>query len=100
MQGEVLRALVASVDRRESVAVITVTQAEGDYAEAVGSHCVMWTDESRAPVGTLDLGEQTEAVLRQARSALYQRQHRQLEIRDDAGQRNALCGRTGPAAHI
>ena len=51
MQQEVLAALLASLDRREAVAVVTVTAADGAYADAVGRHCLVWLDHGRAPVG-------------------------------------------------
>ena len=85
MQQEVLAALLASLDRREAVAVVTVTAADGAYADAVGRHCLVWLDHGRAPVGDLDLGDAQAEIVDQARDALFVRAHRHVEHRDERG---------------
>ncbi|HXF64107.1 MAG TPA: XdhC/CoxI family protein [Caldilineaceae bacterium] len=78
MNQAVLRAMVASLDRREAVALISVTAADGAFAGTVGNHCVVWLEPEREPVGELGLGELTPHVLYDARRALAEREHRSL----------------------
>ncbi len=78
MNGEVLSALLASLDRREAVATITVTDGEGIFAQTAGNHCIAWLDEARTPVGDLGLGDLTPHILYDARRALAEREHRHL----------------------
>ena len=47
MNQTVLDALLASLDRREAVAILSITDADGTYASAVGNHCVLWLDAAR-----------------------------------------------------
>lgn len=85
MQQEVLDALLESLDRREAVAVVTVTDADGAYVEMIGRHCLVWFDHGRAPVGALDLGAAMETIVAQARDALFVRDHRHIDHRDARG---------------
>jgi xanthine dehydrogenase accessory factor len=78
MNQAVLDALLASFDRRESVALLSITGAEGAYAAQAGNHCVLWLDETRPPVGDLGLGDLTTHVEYDARRALAEREHRHL----------------------
>jgi len=43
--GPILDALVASIDQREPVALLSVTDADGGLVEALGKRCVVWLDE-------------------------------------------------------
>ncbi len=79
MNQAVLDALLASIDRREAVAMLSVTEADGVFAGQMGSHCVLWLDETRPPVGDLGLGELTPHVEYDARRALAEREHRHLD---------------------
>jgi xanthine dehydrogenase accessory factor len=85
MHGAVLAALLASLDRRESVATVTVTAGDGGFAQTVGNHCLVWLEEDRAPVGDLGLGELTRHVLYDARRALAEREHRHLDYAQPEG---------------
>ncbi len=42
MHDPVLDALMASIESRQSVALVMVTKGEGVYADAVGARAVMW----------------------------------------------------------
>jgi xanthine dehydrogenase accessory factor len=86
MNQPVLDALLASLERREAVAVLSITDAGGDFADRVGNHCVLWLDESRPPVGDLGLGELTPHVEYDARRALAEREHRHLTYTRPTGQ--------------
>lgn len=79
MNKNVLAAILASIDNRESVALLTITAADGAFAEEVGQHAALWLDEDRAPVGQLDLGELTARIFADARRALAERTHRHYD---------------------
>lgn len=86
MKQDLLAALLASVDQGESVALLSVTDGDGEFATTVGNHCVLWLDVNRAPVGTLTLPAQlTTEIYEAARDALHLRQHRHLRYTTDAG---------------
>jgi xanthine dehydrogenase accessory factor len=76
MNKNVLGALLSAVERRESVALLSVTEASGDVADRQGRHCLIWLDEERAPVGSLDLPDFTEQVYADARRAIRERHHK------------------------
>jgi xanthine dehydrogenase accessory factor len=83
MNAAVLSALVASLDRRESVALISITEADGVFAPTLGNHAVLWLDQERAPVGELGLaalnaGDLLPQIYHDARRALAEREHRRL----------------------
>ncbi len=85
MNQQVLQAIVASIDNRESVALISVTEADGAFVGSIGHHAALWLDAARPPVGDLDLGELTEQVYMDARQALDDRKHRRLEYKTVQG---------------
>jgi xanthine dehydrogenase accessory factor len=78
MNASVLDALMASLDEREAVALLSVTAADGIYAGTVGHHAVLWLDRARPPVGDLGLGDLNTVVEGDARRALAEREHRHL----------------------
>ncbi len=87
MKRDVLEALVASVNQGESVALLTVTEGEGDFAGAVGNHALLWAAEERAPVGDLGLPAALATEIHAAaRDALYLRQHRHVTKQKSSGQ--------------
>ena len=78
MQTQVLQALLDSVDRREAVALVTITAGNGIYAQAVSRNAVVWPEPQRCPVGDLGIGEHSAALFTDARHALRAKQHQQL----------------------
>lgn len=86
MSNPVLQAVLTSIDNRESVALLSVTAAEGAFAETVGQHCALWLDPARVPVGNLHVGEFTEQAYADARRALGERKPRTLEYQTAQGQ--------------
>jgi xanthine dehydrogenase accessory factor len=86
MNQAVLEAMVASLERREAVALISVTDATGEFAAALGRHSVLWLDENRAPIGELGLGELTPHVEYDARRALAEHEHRHLDYSRPGGE--------------
>ncbi|MBV7328374.1 XdhC family protein [Chloroflexi bacterium TSY] len=81
----ILQTLLRSIEARESVALLSVTEGDGAYTESVGKHLILWLDEKRSPVGKIDLGSQTERVLAEARQALNERRHRHIHIQGPDG---------------
>lgn len=84
MTQSVLAALVASAERREAVALVSVTAAEGEFASLTGRHLALWSDE-RPPVGDLDLGALQSELLDAARAALRERRHTQFAYHTERG---------------
>lgn len=78
MNDPVLTELLASIERREGVALITVTEATGEWATCVGQTGLVWQEEERATVGSLALGAIMTQVISDARKALFDRNHRSL----------------------
>ena len=75
MQEEQLKALLEAIDKREAVALVTVTAGEGVYAEAVGKNAVVWPELERPPKGDLKLGEESRGVLHDTRMAIARKRH-------------------------
>lgn len=78
MNDAVLAELLASIERREGVALLTVTEASGDLISTMGQHGLVWLDDQRPSVGNLDLGTLTEKILNDGRETLAERSHRSL----------------------
>jgi xanthine dehydrogenase accessory factor len=78
MAISVIQTLLDSIDRREAVALVSVIEGGGAYAEALGKHAVVWPDVERTPVGDLGLGALVEQVYREARQAIEDKHHRQF----------------------
>lgn len=78
MNDQVLGAMLASLEAREAVALVSVTEATGTAAGQVGKHLIVWLDAARTQVGDLDLGELTAHIAYDARRALADREHRHL----------------------
>lgn len=85
MHTEILSALTDSIDRRESVALVTVTAADGDFAPALGQDAVVWPQPERPPVGSLRLGDLADRALADIRQAIRAKQPRQLRYAEANG---------------
>jgi len=70
MNSEILQRLTDSIDRREAVALVTVTKATGSFSSALGQDAVLWPEESRSPVGSLPLGALTDRALADVRRVI------------------------------
>jgi xanthine dehydrogenase accessory factor len=79
MNQRVLQELLKSIEQRESVALVSVTQAEGELARLQGAHLLVWPDPDRALVGEPAIAGLHEDVLAHVRAALQDREHRHLE---------------------
>ena len=100
MPSVVLQAVVNALEARESIALITVTDAEGDLAPAIGRHCAIWADADRPIVGDLQLGALTETVLQDARAALDRRRHEKLAYTTDTGAARLFVDVQAQAPHL
>ena len=86
METKALCALIDSIERREAVALVTVTSATGAYAQAAGFNAVVWPQAERGPVGKLGLGERNQAVLADARDAIAHNNHKLLRYAFEDGE--------------
>ncbi|NOX62028.1 MAG: hypothetical protein GXP42_08790 [Chloroflexi bacterium] len=81
MNVELLDALLASIDKQEPVALVTVTRSR--KPEQVGRRCLIWLDRPR--LGRLGLSRQQETwVEHAARDALRKGEHRLLRDEENA----------------
>ena len=83
----VLNAVLASLDRREAVALATLVAGSGDCTELVGRHLVIWRDPALPPVGDLGLDRaQTAQAIADARQALAERRSCQVRYATATGE--------------
>ena len=80
-----LEQMVNAIDHGESVALLTVVEADGDYAPSLGRHCLMWSEPNRDPIGDLGIGDLTDQALHDAQQALGRRAHQLLTYAGPAG---------------
>ncbi|MBX3053972.1 MAG: XdhC family protein [Caldilineaceae bacterium] len=85
MHTDILHALTDSIDRRESVALVTVTEATGSFAASLGRDAVLWPEADRSPVGSLALGPLTERALSDIRQVLREKAPRHLHYTEADG---------------
>jgi xanthine dehydrogenase accessory factor len=71
-----LTELLKSIDEHQSVAMVTVVKAAGDYAASLGRRALVWLD--REPLGNLNLGALESRALADAKEALTQRRPQML----------------------
>lgn len=85
MHTDILHALTDSIDRRESVALVTVTAATGPFAAALGRDATLWPETGRNPVGSLELGNLTDRALADARQVIREKSPRHLHYTEADG---------------
>ena len=85
MRTDILHALTDSIDRREAVALVTVTAASGCFAASLGQDAVLWPEAGRPPVGDLDLGNLTERALSDVRQVISEKSSRHLHYAEADG---------------
>ena len=87
--SQVLPLIVAAIEARESIALLSVTAAEGALSNQLGHHTVVWLDATRQPIGDIALeelpGELTAQLYAEARDALALRQHRHSDYAISGG---------------
>ena len=85
MQEELLNSLLMAIEKREAVALVTVTAGAGVYAKAVGKNAVMWPEPEKRPIGDLSLGGQLDGVLRDGRLAIARKRHEHFHYEEEDG---------------
>lgn len=85
MQEELLNSLLEAIEKREAVALVTVTTGDGVYTEAVGKNAVVWPETDRRPVGDLNLGAKMEGVLQDGRLAIARKRHEHFHYQEVDG---------------
>lgn len=85
MQEELLNTLLKAIEKREAVALVTVTAGAGAYAKAVGTNAVLWPEPERRPIGDLSLGGQLDGVLRDGRLAIARKRHEHFHYKEEDG---------------
>jgi len=85
MHIEILQALTNSIDRREAVALVTVTAATGFYAASLGQDAVVWPEADRTPVGAFALGDLTARALVDIRQTMREKEPRHLHYTETDG---------------
>ncbi len=90
MQETLLKTLLEAIEKREAVALVTVTTGDGVYGQAVGRNAVVWPEPLRRHVGELGLGDQLETVIRDARLAIARKQHQHFRYEEEAGSFSAF----------
>ena len=86
MNQQVLESLLASIEKREAVALVTVTESDGVFSGSLGGHAVVWPDPSRGIVGDLGLGDLEPSALGDVRQTILGKEHRTLAYSTAAGQ--------------
>jgi xanthine dehydrogenase accessory factor len=93
MNDQILSALLESLEKRDPVALVSITEAEGAAEGALGSHRVVWLDATREPLGDLHLGELSNLQAQidaDARTALRERAHRHVHYAQAGGRVKAF----------
>ena len=83
MTDPILTALLASLDDKRGVALVTVIAAAGPYQASQGRRALVWRDQP--PLGDLGLGELDARVLTDAAAVLSGKQHRTLDYSQEMG---------------
>ena len=90
MQERLLKTLLEAIEKREAVALVTVTTGDGVFGQAVGRNAVVWPEPERRHVGELGLGDRLETVIRDARLAIARKQHQHFRYEEEAGSFSAF----------
>jgi len=101
MSDSLLDALIAALDGREAVALVTVTDASGDVAPALGKRMLVWQTKGRAPVGALGVDPEPGARIREAAAAaLTKGAHATVHFATAGGSVTCFIEVQTPPAHL
>ncbi|MEX1018130.1 MAG: XdhC family protein [Litorilinea sp.] len=78
MNDEILAVLLTAIEKRQDVALVSVTEADGALAHLQGQHLLVWPDPARALLGNAEIADVAPSVLDDVRAALVDRAHRHL----------------------
>jgi len=74
---QILQQLLQSIDAGQSVALVTVVEATGNYVDALGNRILLWLD--KPPMGDVSLGEMNSKIVDDARHCLSTRRPKMLK---------------------
>ncbi len=83
MSDPLLDRLIAAIDARQPVTLVTVVEATGRFAPALGQRALVGLETE--PFGRLNLAEHEAGLLAQARQALAERRSQLLTVRQPEG---------------
>jgi len=81
-EAKLLDELIASIEARQSVALVTVVKAEGTYAGALAKRLLICPDKE--PTDTLNLGNLETQVVANARQALLDRRSQRFVYQENS----------------
>lgn len=81
MADQLLDQLIASIEAGQSVALVTVVKATGNYEQALGNRTLVWPDKTLSD-NNLKLGPLAGRVLADARQCLHQRRPQLLSYEE------------------
>jgi xanthine dehydrogenase accessory factor len=96
---QIVTALLAALEERRAVALVTATAGEGLFAPALGQRLLVWADGSTSQ-GDLHPGELEPQVLADALAALAARTPRRAEYRTAAGVLGVFIDVQAPPPHL
>jgi xanthine dehydrogenase accessory factor len=85
MSNALLDKLLEAVETRQSVALVTVVSASGDYAPNLGRRQLIWLDGSTYADTAPELGRLAEATLKDALNCIESRRSEILSYQQDDG---------------
>lgn len=101
MSDRLLDALIAALEARAAVALVTVTDAVGSAQAALGNRLLIWQDADRAPVGALDVDPELDARIRDAAAAaLAAGAHAHVDFTTADGALTCFIEVQTPPAHL
>lgn len=100
MNREILDGLLTAIEQRQSVALVSVTQAEGPARHLQGRHLLVWPDVGREPVGDASIGLLHPDVLEDVRAAIADREHRHLSYTVTGVAGEKLDAKAASATHV
>lgn len=97
---QILGAVLASLDQRRPVALVTAIAGSGVYAGQVGRRLIVWSDPSQPAQGDLAPSGLGDQVLGDARAALAARTARSIEYQPDDGFLQLFVDVQTPPPHL
>jgi xanthine dehydrogenase accessory factor len=96
----ILGAILAALDQRRAVALVTATAGTGVFAEQVGRRLVIWSGQAQPALGDLAVQDLQERVLDDARAALALRTPGSVEYEAGSNRLQLFIDVQAPPAHL
>lgn len=97
---ELLRTLLAALDRRQSVALVTVTAGEGTFAGLVGRKLVVLSGTAQPPLGDLVVPQLQDQLLADVHAALAARLSRPVTYEAGSASLQVFIDVQTPPPHL